>query len=70
VRNVEPFEVALKINFVDGCACHYVQINIPVNFKVSCYSFNSLLISFDISVSILAASVYFVLSVLAMETTR
>lgn len=35
MRNIEPFQVVLKINFIDGCACHYVQINIPVNFKIS-----------------------------------
>ncbi|XP_021740715.1 NAD-dependent protein deacetylase SRT1-like [Chenopodium quinoa] len=35
VRIVEPFEVVLKINFIDACRCLYAQIKIPVNFKVS-----------------------------------
>lgn len=35
VRIVEPFEVVLKINFIDACRCRYAQINIPVNFKIS-----------------------------------
>lgn len=35
VRIVEPFEVVLKINFIDACRCRYAHIQIPVNFKVS-----------------------------------
>lgn len=35
VRIVEPFEVVLKINFIDACGCRYAQMKIPVNFKIS-----------------------------------
>ncbi|CAO2835754.1 unnamed protein product [Amaranthus hypochondriacus] len=35
VRIVEPFEMVLKINFIDACRCRCVQIKIPVNFKIS-----------------------------------
>ena len=35
MRIVEPFEMVLKINFIDACRCRYAQIKIPVNFKVS-----------------------------------
>ncbi|XP_048498419.1 NAD-dependent protein deacetylase SRT1 isoform X1 [Beta vulgaris subsp. vulgaris] len=35
VRIVEPFEVVLKINFIDACRCRYAHIQIPVNFKIS-----------------------------------
>ncbi|KAL9261818.1 NAD-dependent protein deacetylase SRT1-like protein [Drosera capensis] len=35
MRNTEPFEVILKINFTDGCQCPFIQIKVSVNFKVS-----------------------------------
>ncbi|KAH9607196.1 hypothetical protein KSS87_021262 [Heliosperma pusillum] len=34
-RTAEPFEVVLIINFIDGCGCPYVAINVPIHFKIS-----------------------------------
>uniref|UniRef100_A0A6N2NA89 protein acetyllysine N-acetyltransferase n=1 Tax=Salix viminalis TaxID=40686 RepID=A0A6N2NA89_SALVM len=36
----EAFEILLKLNFIDGCGCPSIQINVPVNFKVSSDCFN------------------------------
>lgn len=36
----EAFEILLKLNFSDGCGCPSIQINVPVNFKVSSDCFN------------------------------
>ncbi|KAJ6754063.1 putative proteinD-DEPENDENT PROTEIN DEACETYLASE SRT1 [Salix purpurea] len=36
----DAFEILLKLNFIDGCGCPSIQINVPVNFKVSSDCFN------------------------------
>lgn len=30
----KSFELVLKVNFIDGCGCQSVEINIPIDFKV------------------------------------
>ncbi|XP_074320127.1 NAD-dependent protein deacetylase SRT1 [Silene latifolia] len=34
-RTADPFEVVLIINFIDGCGCRHVAINVPVHFKIA-----------------------------------
>ncbi|KAE8125374.1 hypothetical protein FH972_020190 [Carpinus fangiana] len=36
----KSFELGLKLNFSDGCGCQSVEINIPIDFKVSTDCFN------------------------------
>ncbi|KAK7842277.1 nad-dependent protein deacetylase srt1 [Quercus suber] len=36
----KSFELVLKVNFIDGCGCQSVEINIPIDFKVSIDCFN------------------------------
>ncbi|CAK7324497.1 unnamed protein product [Dovyalis caffra] len=36
----EAFEIMLKLNFIDGCGCPSIQINVPFNLKVSTDCFN------------------------------
>nr|XP_016448829.1 PREDICTED: NAD-dependent protein deacetylase SRT1-like [Nicotiana tabacum] len=39
VKNANPFNVKLKLNFSDGCKCSSAEIKIPVDFKISSHVF-------------------------------
>lgn len=36
----KPVEVTLRLNLSDGCGCSYIQINLPVDYKLSPNSIN------------------------------